>query len=165
MIFIIVIGTLLHFTYKWSGYNPIVGIFSAVNESQWEHFKLGVWPALIYAIIEYPFIKDCVNNYIIAKTISIYSIPIIIYILFNLYTAIIGTHILVVDIGIFILSAIVSQLISYSILTLGYQLPTILSVISMYLLKLLLLFFILFTFFPPKLPVFKDSTTGSYGVK
>lgn len=32
-LFISVLGVLLHFTYEWSGDNPIVALFSAVNES------------------------------------------------------------------------------------------------------------------------------------
>ncbi len=33
MIFITILGSLLHFTFEWSNYQPIVGAFSAVNES------------------------------------------------------------------------------------------------------------------------------------
>lgn len=39
-IFISVLGVLLHFTYEWAGDNAVVGLFSAVNESTWEHLKL-----------------------------------------------------------------------------------------------------------------------------
>lgn len=39
-IFISVLGVLLHFTYEWSGDTAVVGLFSAVNESTWEHLKL-----------------------------------------------------------------------------------------------------------------------------
>ena len=31
----LVLGTLLHFTYEWSGEDKIVAIYSAVNESTW----------------------------------------------------------------------------------------------------------------------------------
>lgn len=43
-IFISILGVLLHFTYEWSGDNPAVGLFSAVNESTWEHLKLIFFP-------------------------------------------------------------------------------------------------------------------------
>ena len=29
--FTLILGTLLHFTFKWSGNSPVVGMFSAVN--------------------------------------------------------------------------------------------------------------------------------------
>ena len=40
IIFISVIGTLLHFMYEWSGHNKVVSLFAAVNESTWEHIKI-----------------------------------------------------------------------------------------------------------------------------
>ncbi len=51
-IFISVLGVLLHFTYAWSGNNPVVGLFSAVNESTWEHLKLLFFPMLLLTILE-----------------------------------------------------------------------------------------------------------------
>ena len=41
IVFIIILGSILHFTFEWSGSQVVVGVFSAVNESVWEHFKLG----------------------------------------------------------------------------------------------------------------------------
>lgn len=43
-VFCIVLGTILHFTYKWSNNNNFIGIFSATNESTWEHLKLVFFP-------------------------------------------------------------------------------------------------------------------------
>jgi len=50
-IFAIILGTILHFTYEWSGGNAFVGTFSSVNESTWEHLKLAFFPMLLTAII------------------------------------------------------------------------------------------------------------------
>ena len=33
IIFISLIGTLLHFMYEWSGHNKVVSLFAAINES------------------------------------------------------------------------------------------------------------------------------------
>ena len=52
-IFVIIFGTLLHFTYNWSNNNSLIGAFSAVNESTWEHLKLLFFPMLITIIIGY----------------------------------------------------------------------------------------------------------------
>jgi len=41
IVFIVLVGSALHFTFELSGDNPLVGVFSAVNESVWEHLKLG----------------------------------------------------------------------------------------------------------------------------
>ena len=40
IIFTLATGTLLHFTYEWSGENPFVALYSPVSESVWEHLKL-----------------------------------------------------------------------------------------------------------------------------
>ena len=50
-IFAIILGTILHFTYDWSGNNAFVGALSSINESTWEHLKLVFYPMLITSII------------------------------------------------------------------------------------------------------------------
>lgn len=46
-----VLGTLFHFTYDWSGQNFLVGLFTPVSESTWEHMKLLFFPMLLYGIL------------------------------------------------------------------------------------------------------------------
>ena len=53
LLFTLLTGFLLHFVYEWSGDNPLVGLFSPVNESVWEHLKLLFFPILAYSIVEY----------------------------------------------------------------------------------------------------------------
>lgn len=74
-LFISVLGVLLHFTYEWSGDNPIVALFSAVNESTWEHLKLLFFPMLLLTIIELLFTekRQLPSNYLFARTIGILS--------------------------------------------------------------------------------------------
>jgi hypothetical protein len=88
MLFISVLGGMLHFTFELSGYNPIVGTFSAVNESVWEHLKLGFWPILLFTIIEYTSIKNQTNNFFLAKNASAYAIILVIPAIFYSYTSI-----------------------------------------------------------------------------
>lgn len=38
--FTVIAGTLLHFLYAWTQENRIVGLYSAISESTWEHLKL-----------------------------------------------------------------------------------------------------------------------------
>lgn len=47
-----IIGTILHFLYEFSGKNLLVAMFSAVNESVWEHIKIAVMPTYIVAIFK-----------------------------------------------------------------------------------------------------------------
>ena len=41
---------ILHELYKWTGENPIIGLFSPVNESVWEHLKLAFYPVIFFMI-------------------------------------------------------------------------------------------------------------------
>lgn len=66
--FIIFLGSAFHFTYELSGRLAVVGAFSAVNESVWEHLKLSFWPSLIWLFIEYLPIKKLTNNFFESKT-------------------------------------------------------------------------------------------------
>jgi hypothetical protein len=163
IVFIVIIGTVLHFTFEFSGDQPVVGVFSAVNESVWEHLKLGFWPALVWALVEYRSIKKSTNNFLLAKTVGIYLIPIIIPILFYSYTAVLGESVLVIDILTFVISVIVGQFVSYKLLTYR-ELPGMLNKISLVALVLLGVAFVLFTFYPPHLPLFRDPVTGEYGI-
>ena len=101
MVLIIILGSMLHFTFEWSGNQPVIGVFSAVNESVWEHLKIAFWPTLFYAIFEYNHLNKKTNNFFFAKTIGIYAIMIIIPVIFYSYT-IIAEENLIIDILSFI---------------------------------------------------------------
>ena len=163
IVFIIIFGSILHFTFEWSGSQALVGVFSAVNESVWEHFKLGFWPAVVFALIEFKYLKKSTNNFLFAKTVGIYLIPVVIMVIFYSYTAILGESILVIDILSFVVAVIVGQLVSYRLLT-WKTLPYNLDRVSLIALILLGLAFVLFTFYPPQLPMFQDPITGEYGI-
>jgi len=155
-IFIIVFGTLLHYVYQWSGFNPLVGIFGAVNESVWEHLKLIFWPSFIYALIEYKFIGKDYNNYIAGKAVSFYTGMFLIAALFYTYTGILGSNFLFADVLIFILSVIISRYVGYKIITNKHNVSKQVNVISKFAIILLVLAFVLFTFNPPKIPLFRE---------
>ena len=163
ILFVFLLGTLLHFLFEWLGESRIVGLFAPVNESVWEHFKLGFWPMCLFAAIEYRFLREQVNNFLTAKAIAVYIIPIIIALLFYGYAAITGEEILIVDILIFLVAIVIGQLTSYKLM-ISSPLPQYTNFISPLLIILLALIFMLFTFYPPHLPVFLDGNTGTYGI-
>ena len=95
--------------------------------------------------------------------IAAYIIPISIVVIFYSYTAIIGTNMLILDILTFIIAVVIGQIASYKLMLLK-QLPKYSQFISLILLVFLAIIFVLFTFLPPNLPIFRDSLTGSYGI-
>jgi hypothetical protein len=161
--FLVVLGSVLHFAFEWSGYAVPIAPIAAVNESVWEHLKLGFWPALAYAALEYTRFGKSVSSFLFAKTLGIYSIPITIVVLYYAYTAILGHGLLIVDILIFVVAAIVGQLVSYRLL-IASPLRKGLNRLAPIALVVLGILFVLFTFYPPQVPLFRDSVTGGYGI-
>lgn len=160
---IFIVGALFHFLFEWAGGWEPVGVIAAVNESVWEHFKIAFWPALFYAIIEYPFLKDSANNFFIGKAIGIYVMPVVIAVIFYSYTAIWGEEILAVDISIFFIAVALGQLASYKVLTMR-QWPAWMSGLGLAMVVALAVAFGVFTFYPPHLCIFKDAVSGGYGI-
>lgn len=162
-IFIILLGVLLHFVFDWSGCYQPLALVAAVNESTWEHLKLAFWPAFIWVGFEYYWLGRQLPNLIVAKTTSFYVAPILIVALVGLYTRIIGHNLLFLDISIFCLAVITSQIISYLLLIRRPFCP-LAHLISLCFLVLIFSAFCTFTYFPPHLPLFIDPTSGLYGI-
>lgn len=162
IVFVFLLGALLHFIFEWSGESKIVGLFASVNEGVWEHFKQGFWPMCLYAAIEYRFLRGHISNFLTAKAVAVYIIPIITGLVFYAYTAVVGEEILIVDILIFLVAIILGQLTSYKIMT-SVKFPRYSNVVSLLFIVLLALILMLFTFYPPHLPIFLDGR-GFYGI-
>ncbi|MCJ7665514.1 MAG: DUF6512 family protein, partial [Actinobacteria bacterium] len=47
ILFAFILGSLLHFTFELSGSWGPMALISGVNESVWEHLKIGFWPAFV----------------------------------------------------------------------------------------------------------------------
>ena len=159
-IFIIIAGILLHFSYKWSNENQIVGIFSAVNESTWEHLKLVFFPMLITIIIGTLYYKDDYENYLCIKTKGLILSLVSIIILFYTYSGILGNNISAINIAIYIISIIIGQIYSYNKLN---DIAICNNKIAIVVLITLLISFITFTFYTPEIGIFEDPTTNTYG--
>lgn len=158
IILAIVFGTLLHFTYEWSGENRIVGLFSATNESVWEHLKLVFYPMLILAIVEYFVVKKEANNYIEAKSLGVFLAIAFIIVFYYTYTGIIGKNFFIIDILTFIISIILGEWVSYKLMIRKSESTTLSKILSLAIIFYFLISFILFTYNPPNINLFKDPT-------
>jgi hypothetical protein len=161
---IIAFGTTLHFWFAWTDYWRPVALIAAVNESTWEHFKMAFWPALIYALIEYPFLKDETNNFFVVKFAGLFSMPIITMILFYGYTSLTGTHLLWADVIVFILSVIGGQWISLTILTKTKEMQPSANYLAVAGIVLMVLAFSLLSYYPLNNFLFKHPGTGEIGI-
>lgn len=163
VIICLILGVILHFTYEWSGENTIVGLFSAVNESTWEHLKLAFFPMLIMAIIGFWVIGKRTNNYWLAQAIGIIVAITFIVTFFYTYRGVLGKNIDVLNIGSFLVAVILGEFVTYKILKSGKNYNA--EIVSIIFLIILFFSFILYTFYPLQIPLFKDPITESYGIQ
>lgn len=154
IIFVSVIGTLLHFAYDWSGQNFFVGLFTPINESTFEHMKLIFFPMLLFSIFmsykigdEYP----CVLSISLLSTIiATFLIPV----LFYTYTGILGYNITFLDISTFFISVILGFIYLYKN-TINCS-STINEIYIIILVAIIAGLFMIFTYNPPDLGIFAD---------
>lgn len=156
-----VLGTLLHFTYKLSGENRIVAIFSSINESVWEHLKLLYFPMLLSTIIGLFYFGKNIPNFLCSKAIGIITALVFTVVFFFTYTGILGRHIAAIDIASFFIAVVLGEFISYLLIVNKFKCNNKIAII---ILITLFLSFIIFTFYTPNIGVFKDPVTGNYGV-
>ncbi len=163
IIVVCIVGASLHFVYEISHHNKMVAIFAAVNESTWEHIKIGMTATILWSI--YDGIMYINNpNYIIAKAISLLTIIVVIPILFYTYTAFTKKSILIVDIICFCITITLSQLVLYYFINTN-ALPSIYTYINIGLLILESICYFSLTYFPLENFIFEDPITHKYSLE
>ena len=165
VIFTWILGTILHFLYEWSGDNKIIASFSAVNESTWEHLKLVFFPMLITTIVGFLVIGKDNKKFWCAKTIGIILAMSFIIVFFYTYTGIIGTNFAILDIGSFFVAVILGKYVAYKIITNDEYKLKCNKRIAVIGLICILLCFIIFTYLPPHIGLFKDPISNGYGIQ
>lgn len=162
-VFVSVIGTLAHFVFEWSGNNTVVGLFCPINESPWEHLKLIFFPYLIWTVAQY-FIMHKSKNIFPAKFIGVFVGMVTTLSFFYTYTGIIGKNIDLLNIASFFIGVFCAFAVDYTVIK-SYKLQSVsANIISIILFAVCGTIFILFTFAPPIIPLFKDPITSSYGI-
>lgn len=156
-------GTLLHFIYDWSNQSAIAAPFSAINESTWEHMKLLFFPMFIFALIQSRYFGKEYENFWCVKLKGILLGLILIPAIFYTYIGIFGVSVDFINIAIFFIAAAISYIFETRYFKKQKEciISNRLSVIFLFIIALL---FIIFTFNPPQIPLFKDPLTGSYGL-
>ena len=162
-IFCLILGTILHFTYEWFNYNVIVGLFSTINESVWEHLKLLFYPMFFISIIGYFKIGRKLCNYWYAQMYGIVFALIFVVVFFYTYTGIIGRSFFLLDIASFIIGILLGEYIVYKMLK--QKEMGKLEALSIRTSIIILLCFLIFTIYPPILPLFEDPIYGTFGIK
>ncbi|MBQ8840202.1 MAG: hypothetical protein IJ004_02655 [Clostridia bacterium] len=155
-------GTLLHFLYNWLGKAVWIAPFSGVNESTWEHMKLLFWPMLIFSIVQGFFFKDYSDFWCVKLRGTLLGL-LLIPVLFYTYNGIIGKSPDWLNIAIFFISLGIAYLYEARLFNSGKlscKRPT-LAKIMLFAVGIL---FVVFTFAPPEINLFKDPLTSTFGI-
>ena len=161
-VFTSALGTFLHFLFDLTGGNVMAGLFSAVNESIWEHMKLIYYPMVIFAILECYFIGRNKSEFWCVKLMGVLLALIIIPLLYYTYTGALGVSADWFNISIFFIAAGAAYWAEYRIFSQtkvcrlgpGWSLAFIIGISIL---------FTVFTFSPPHIPLFRDPLTGYFG--
>lgn len=156
------VGTLLHFLYEWTGGNLAVALVSGVNESTWEHMKLLYVPLLLFALIQSRFFRDN-KSFWCAKLIGTLTGSLLIPVLYYTYNGAIGKSPDWLNITIFFVAAAGTFWLEWRLLRYPHwrcSRPRF-AIVALAAVGVL---FVVFTFAPPPLPLFRDPLTGTYGI-
>ena len=155
------VGTLLHFLYDWTGENTLAAVFSGVNESTWEHMKLLFWPLFLFAIFQYFFYKE-VNYWYVKLAATVLGLMLI-PVLFYTYNGMFGKSPDWVNIAIFYIAAAGAfwfEWWAFRKELLKWKYPRL----ALGVLIGIGMLFVIFTFATPRIPLFQDPVTGSFGI-
>lgn len=161
------LGSLAHFIYGLSGESLIAGIFTPVNESVWEHLKLAFWPVLLWWAASYMVFRRRVSitagRWFTACAAAITICLVIITAFFYTYTGAFGIESLTLNIFSMVLGIAAAQGTALHIIRRSGAGPAS-SYVSIVVLIALSAAFIIFTFNTPQIPLFKDPSTGLFGL-
>lgn len=154
ILFVLILGTIWHFVYGWSGNNSFAGLFFPINESTWEHMKLLFFPMLLYSFImnrKFKSLYPCITSALLS---GILSGTLLIPIIFYTYTGILGHNIFMLDLITFALSVVIAFYIVYK-LTLSCKAENYILLLII-LIFTLTICFLLFTYYPPNIGLFTE---------
>lgn len=162
ILFTIALGVLFHFLFDITKQNVIVALFSAVNESIWEHMKLLFYPMFLFAMIESKFWEEEYEQFWCVKLKGILLGLLLIPVFYYTYTGALGVSADWVNIANYVVTTIIVFLFETRLFQKGRQ-CILRSEIALIGLCVIALAFTVFTFATPKMPIFKDPLAGTYG--
>ncbi len=158
---ILIIGTLLHFTHDWFKKGLLLHLFSALNESTWEHMKLLLFPTILVMIFQYFVFNENYSNlwnaWLILLVVEMVTMPLI----FEPLRLSMKKVPFWITIAIFILSIILGVVAEYFVLLRNFIVfNEIFALISVCVIVFL---YFVFSFNPPRVWIFKDPIEKKYG--
>ena len=158
------VGSLLHFVYEWSGGSLAAAVVSGVNESTWEHMKLLFVPMFLFSVVQACVLGKNYPNFLAVRAVSILTGLALIPVLYYTYTGVWGQMRDWANITVFFLAALGAFLLDASLLRRNRLSSPWQQVLGLIVLWALAFCFVWCTFRPPHIALWRDPTTGTYGI-
>lgn len=162
-IFTLIAGTLLHFAYDFFGENFFVSLFSPINESIWEHLKLLFFPVLLYTLWESFLNREYSPYFFAANMIGLLCGLISIPLLYYIYTSILGTNYLWLDIAIFIIGIIITFFVR-TYLLINNKISNRMIILALLIFLAFIISDFWFTIHPPDSELFRSPTKKTFSI-
>ena len=163
---IFILGAIVHFMYDWCSIT-LLGLVCPINSSIWEHMKMAVLPTIIWWGATYLLFKDKLElnfkRYFVAFTASLLASTFLMPFLFYTYREGLGIHLLIVDILNLLCTVTMGQFLGLHIYN-HYSGKNKCFNLCMIIFLIVVVLFVVFTFTPPHIPIFRDYYTGTYGI-
>ncbi len=156
-----ILGVLTHFWHKWFKKGVLLHILSAVNESVWEHMKLSFYPMVLVMAMQGAIPEIYYPGYWGSAVIVVLTATFLVPLLYYPIRKLLGREIPAVSIGLYFVCILIAFIIEYCLLKSRFN--AISDTIALIIVLLCFGAFAFFTYFPPKLPLFKDSIYKKYG--
>ncbi len=124
----------------------VAGIFASLNESTWEHLKLVFWPMLLIAPAHW-WLYGRPAGWLPGVAVRTFTAPLLIIVLFYGYTAVLGTHLLPIDLAIYGISVVAGETLGHLVMTRRF--PRWVDALAGAAVLALAVAFVWFTFSPP----------------
>ena len=152
-----------HYIYAWVPIKVLAPLFPT-NESPWEHIKIVFFPAVIFYIFQYFYIGKNYRNYIFGHSLSLLIMPVVMLSAFYGYKWIFGTNpSFIYNIFTTIICIAAGSFAAYKI-TLSEKNRENKAIGGILLALIIFSAEAVFTFIPPKLPLFYDTMNKTYGI-
>ena len=163
-VFVGILGVLLHFAYEWSGGNGLMGAFSAVNESIWEHMKLFFFSMALFSVVQFFLTGQNYPHFLAVRVVSLLAGVALIPVLFYTYSGVLGRSVDWVNIAIYFVVSLAAFGLDHWLLRQGVLFGPWKQLLGLGALWLAAFLFIWCTWHPVELPLWQDPITGTYGI-
>ena len=163
VVFVFFVGSAVHSLYHAIGEPLVLAWALPVNESPWEHLKMAYLPTIAWGVLGLATFDLDRERLPLAVGSAIVTMMALVLGIFYSYTVVLGTNVLLLDALTFLIAAIGGMWVALVVLD-GAGAVRDPRLAGSILVVMVGLVFATFTFYPPHLPPFLDSLSGTYGV-